>query len=260
MKNLIYGLIIALFFPLLLSAQTEKAVKELKKAEKELRKLHRRMSVDEQYLMEKLHEQLPEMEREFERLENIEIPEIHIPEFDIHFDGIEPFSVDIPEIVIPPMPPMPPVHIDIADIHLDMNEEIMAELEAGLSELRHLDADVFLNEHHFEIAGHPGNYRLFRNLSDREQLRLTALRNIRTTDGESGLKALKKAALSDASEAIRYTAVRKLAGWIKDQRVVPLLGKIAREDNSLLVRKAAIDILGRSGDSRAVPILQDLIE
>ena len=47
---------------------------------------------------------------------------------------------------------------------------------------------------------------------------------------------------------------------IDDDRVVPLMGKVARTDEDYRVRKQAIYYLGKSNDDRALDILKSILD
>jgi len=57
--------------------------------------------------------------------------------------------------------------------------------------------------------------------------------------------------------SLRYEAVRHLRRFLDDKRVVPILGK---DDKNVDVRKKTILLLGKSGDKRAVKILEEIAE
>lgn len=148
---------------------------------------------------------------------------------------LENLRVVVPDINIdiPPIPPIPEIAIHIPEFRFD-----------GMD---------FTFSHDFE--GH----KLFKNLSDEEQIRLQALRSVARQDIGQAIPALEKIALEDPSPALRYEAVRQLGRFFEDQRVVPILGEVVKNDNSLTVRKKAIQLLGKSKDPRAVEILEEVV-
>jgi HEAT repeat protein len=50
-----------------------------------------------------------------------------------------------------------------------------------------------------------------------------------------------------------------LGRFLEDERVVPILGDIIKDDSNLTVRKKAIYLLGKSKDPRAVDILEGIV-
>ena len=266
MKNLAAILAAVLLSPLLLLAQQSEnqlkdAEKQLQKTRKEMRKLQRRMAAEQEEMLHRLEAELPALQDEID----LQLDQIEIPDIDMDLHALEDMHIAIPDIKIGhiDIPDIEIGHIEIPDIEIDIpdidiDNEVFAGLEAGLNALESME--VHINGGNFYWNQGPRARHLFRDLSEKDELRLAALRRIDKRDGEKGLQALKKAALNDASPAIRHTAVSKLAQFLTDGRVVPLLGKIANNDDNLTVRKAAIYLLGRSGDKRAVEILQGLVK
>lgn len=185
--------------------------------------------------------------RDYEKaLENMDV---HLGDLDIklkdiddiriyHSDELrelENLHIVIPDINIdiPPIPPIPQIAINIPEFRID-----------GMDFTLYDDFD-----------GH----KLFKNLSDEEEIRLQALRSVARQDIDQAIPALEKIAKGDPSPALRYEAVRQLGRFFEDQRVVPILGEVVRNDNSLTVRKKAIQLLGRSKDPRAVEILEEVV-
>jgi len=148
---------------------------------------------------------------------------------------LENLRIVIPDINIdiPPIPPIPQIAIHIPEFRLD-----------GIDFTFYDDFD-----------GH----KLFKNLSDEEEIRLQALRSVARQDINQAVPALEKIAREDPSPALRYEAVRQLGRFFEDQRVVPILGEVVKNDNSLTVRKKAIQLLGKSKDPRAVEILEEVV-
>lgn len=185
--------------------------------------------------------------RDYEKaLENMDV---HLGDLDVklkdlddvriyHLDELrelENLHIVIPDINIdiPPIPPIPQIAINIPEFQID-----------GMDFTLYDDFD-----------GH----KLFRNLSDEEEIRLQALRSVVRQDIDQAVPALEKIAREDPSPALRYEAVRQLGRFFEDQRVVPILGEVVKNDNSLTVRKKAIQLLGKSRDPRAVEILEDVV-
>jgi HEAT repeat protein len=97
-------------------------------------------------------------------------------------------------------------------------------------------------------------------LSEQEQLKIAALRSISRQDADKAIPAMEKVIKEESNPALRYEAVRQLRRFLDDKRVVPILGKVAKDDKNVDVRKKAILLLGKSGDKRAVKILEELAE
>lgn len=181
---------------------------------------------DYEEMLEGLEGQLGEMDIRLRHLD------------DLHFDklrDLEDLHIVVPEVdlAIPPIPPIPPIDIHIPHLRLD-----------GMVSGFDWDSDVL---------------KLFRDLSEEEQLRLQALRSLARREADEAIPALEKTLREDASPALRYEAVRQLGGFLKDPRVTPLLGETAKNDQNLAVRKKAVRLLGKSKDPRAVEILQEIV-
>ncbi|MCB0307467.1 MAG: HEAT repeat domain-containing protein, partial [Calditrichaeota bacterium] len=101
---------------------------------------------------------------------------------------------------------------------------------------------------------------MFKNLTEQEELRLEALRSVvRKGSDREALAALEKVLKGDDSPALRYEAVRQLEHFTDEEAAIKLLGDAAKNDSHVKVRKKAIQVLGRSGDPRAVEILEEVI-
>ncbi len=186
------------------------------------------------------------------RLHSIEIPEIHIDlsgleesmqELEVSLKHLE--HIEIPDIQIP--------HIYIPPIHIP-------EIDLDLS---HLDFDFDFDFDDGFVYYEDGDWDhsdLFEDLSEGDQLKIAALRSISRQDADKAIPAMEKVIKEESNPALRYEAVRHLRRFLDDKRVVPLLGKVAKNDKNVDVRKKAILLLGKSGDKRAVKILEELAE
>ncbi len=101
---------------------------------------------------------------------------------------------------------------------------------------------------------------MFEDLSEDDQLKVTALRSISRQNADKAIPAIEKVIEEESNPALRFEAVRQLRRFLDDERVVPILGKVAKDDKNVDVRKKAIYLLGKSGDKRAVKILEELAE
>ncbi len=229
-------------------AEQKKAYKEaLKQYEKALEKAREELEDGDARILREYLAELPRAPRApraphalhyFNLPEAIEIPDIH---------------VDIPDI--------PDINVVVPDIDFPHMDGVFA-----------FDGDVVVPDVDFPIHfesfsshDHPapvlqfGGSRLMRDLTDDEQLRIQALRSVSRQRASKAIPALKKRALEDESPAVRYSAVKHLARFIDDERIVPILGKVVKNDDHIDVRKLAIRILGKSGNPEAVKILEEIV-
>ena len=190
------------------------------------------------------------------RLHSIEIPEIHIDlsgleqsmqELEVSLQHLE--HIEIPDIHIPPIH-IPDIHIPEIDLAFDQFDfnfdfDFAFDFDDGLIYYEDGDWD---------------HSNLFEDLSDEEQLKIAALRSISRQEADKAIPALEKVIKKESHPALRYEAVRHLRRFLDDKRVVPILGKVAKKDKNVDVRKRAIYLLGKSGDKRAVKILEELAE
>lgn len=159
---------------------------------------------------------------------------------------------------------------NIDEIRIDKKE--LRQLERELAKLEDLritipdidvdipDIDIQLPHISFEgLDIHPFDHINDDDLSEDTQIRLEALREIADKDAPTAVPVLEKSLKKDKHPIVRYQAIRYLGRFIdRDARVIDILGEVIRNDASLKNRKAAIRILGRSDDPRAVTILENL--
>jgi len=238
----VFVLIIAFLFTSGIIAQEklEKKIEEkLKRVEERLKeKEHhlRSIEIPEMHLdLSGLEQSMQHLEVSLQHLEHIEIPDIHV--------DIPEICVDIPHIYVP-------------DIHIP--KIYVPEIELDLD---HLDfAFDFDDGFIYYEDGDWDHSNLFEDLSDEEQLKISAIRSISRQDADKAIPAMEKVIKDESHPALRYDAVRSLRRFLDDKRVVPILGKVAKDDKNVDVRKKAIYLLGKSGDKRAVKILEELAE
>ncbi len=185
------------------------------------------------------------------RLHSIEIPEIHIDlssleqsmqELEVSLQHLE--HIEIPEIDVE-IPPIEIPEIDLAFDHLDFDYDFDFDFDDGFIYYEDGDWD---------------HSNLFEDLSENDQLKVAALRSISHQNADKTIPAIQKVLDEEINPALRYEAVRHLRKFLDDKRVVPILGKVAKNDKNVDVRKKAIYLLGKSGDKRAVKILEELAE
>ena len=200
--------------------------RKLKEAEEKLKEHEHRLhsfTIPEIHIdMSHLETSMQHLEQSLQHLEHIEIPDIHIP--DIH----------IPEI-------------DLAFDQFDFNFDFDFDFDFD-------DGFIYYEDGDWDHSN------LFEDLSDEEQLKISAIRSISRQDRDKAIPAMKKVIKEESNPALRYEAVRHLRRFLDDKRVVPILGKVAKKDKNVDVRKRAIYLLGKSGDKRAVKILEELAE
>ncbi len=189
--------------------------------------------------------------------------EVHLEDFEFqmedwgqHLEALEHLEVVVPEPgeISVVLPDMDELSYNLRKLeHLDMNIDIppIPPIEIHIPEI---DFDFRFD---FDDAG---TSRLFRELSDDEEIRLQALRSVARDGANTAIPALEKTLQNDPSPALRYQAVRYLARYLDDERTAPLLGNVIENDKNVEVRKKAIKILGKSEDPRAVEILEDVIK
>ena len=201
------------------------------------RKIERKLKRVEDRLREKEH-----------HIHSIEIPEINIDlsgleqsmqDLEVslqHLDHIEIPDIQIPHIYIPPIY-VPEIDVDLS--HLDFDFD---------------DGFVYYEDGDWDHSD------LFEDLSEKDQLKVAAIRSLSHQNADKAIPAIQKVLDEETNPALRYEAVRHLRRFLDDKRVVPILGKVAKNDNNIDVRKKAIYLLGKSGDPRAVKILGELAE
>lgn len=158
----------------------------------------------------------------------------HIPDIDFDIPPIPPIHVDIP--------PIPDINFDIPQIEFDMPEIVIPDL----------DFDGFEFEYHGESTS------MYRDLSDNEQLKISALRSMKRKSADEVLPVVEKILKEEKSEALRYESVNLLKYHLDSEKAIKLLGQVAKSDNNVEVRKRAVRILGRSKDTNAVKILEEI--
>lgn len=233
-RNFIFVLGIALCLAAIscLSAQDQKD-KKLKKS-KRITGNHRieldAIEIPEiEFDMIELKESLDHLEFSLSHLEHIHVPDMHFV-----MPHIPPVHVAIP--------PIPDIHVDIPPIDFDMPEIVMPDF----------DFDGFEFEYHGASAS------MYRDLSDNEQLKISALRSMKRKPAEEVLPVVEKILRDSESPAVRYEAISLLRYHLDDEKTIELLGKVAKSDKNVDVRKKAVRILGRSRDTRAVKILEEI--
>ncbi|MBC8184114.1 HEAT repeat domain-containing protein [candidate division KSB1 bacterium] len=208
-----------------------------KKLEQNLQKLEQKLMEKEQVLrsieipemnldLSGLEESMIHLEHSLSHLEHIEIPDIH---------------VEIPEIDIE----VPEIHVGIPEIHVP-------EIDLDLS---HLDFDC--GEFHFH---HWDRCDLFDDLSEDEEVKVSAIRSMGRQEAEKAVPALKRTIEKELNPAYRYEAVRQLRKFVDENTVLETLAKVAKSDKNVEVRKKAIHVLGKSEDPKAVKILKEIAE
>lgn len=187
---------------------------------------------DEDRLLEDLEIQLAGLEE----LEDMEIELAELENFDIHIPNI---NIDIPSIDID----LPMLDIDLPALDIDLPE---------------INIDGF----DFDFYQYNNRSRYFRVLSEKEELRLQALRSMirRSHDETAALDALEDVIRNDKSTAMRYEAVHMLRYYLDNDRTLDILGRAAGKDYHIDVRKKALHLLGKSGDPRAVDIIENILD
>ncbi|MEL6821502.1 MAG: HEAT repeat domain-containing protein, partial [Calditrichota bacterium] len=152
---------------------------------------------------------------------------------------LPPIAV-LPDVPFPAVAPLPDIDVPVI---VDINAPTPVE---------------------FGIHGHTSSgemKRLFPGISDDEILKIQAMRSLSRQSSQTAVPTLSKIALKGKSAPQRYMAVTLLSRYIKkDRSIVPLLGEIALNDENVNVRKRAVVFLGKSKDSRAITILEDIIK
>ena len=225
-------LVLSLIITVALSGQDideKKLERKLKKLEQRLKdKEHQLHSIEipEMHLdLSGLEESMVHLEHSLAHLEHIEISEIHIdmPEIDI----------DIPEIHIP--------EIDLEFSHFDFD----------------FDYDFDYAEFHYP---HLDQSHLFENMSEDEEIKVSAIRSMGRQEKEKAIPALKRTIAKESNPAYRYEAVRQLRKFVDEKQVLETLAKVAKSDKNVDVRKKAIHVMGKSENPKAVKILKEIAE
>ena len=196
---------------------------QLEAIQERLRELEHSSLVDLEDHLSAFHVSvMPELSLEMERLEM----NLDGMGFDIEIPPIPdvPFVVELPDLPVVP---------DIAEI---------------------ADIGVFAPVSATQLQ------RLFPGMTDEEILKIQAMQALAGQSAATAVPALSKIARRGKTPARRYKAVSLLARFVKkDRSVIPLLGEVAFEDENLQVRKKAVTVLGKSGDARAIDILEELV-
>ncbi len=204
--------------------------------------------------------EIPHIEIPHIEIPEIEIPEIEIPEFNFEFSGFEESMealevslrhlehIEIPEIhvEIPHIPPMPSLEIELPEI---------PEIHVEVPEIAHLGEW----RGYSRWSGRSGGSRAFRDLTDEEELRVSALRAAVRENDDEALGTIRKLLRNDDSAPVRYEAVRQLRKFRRSDEAVELLGYAAKNDANIEVRKLAVRLLGKDGSKRAREILEDIV-
>ena len=232
-------LIFSLIFTLTLFGQ---GIDE-KKLERKLRKLEQKLKDNEHELrsieipeihldLSGLEESMGHLEYSLSHLEHIEIPDIHI-----EIPEIPEIDIDIPEI--------PEIDIDIPEIDLDFSD-FDFDFDFDFDEVSFV---------HFDSWDH---LDIFDNLSENEEIKLSAIRSMGRQDAKKSVPTLTKMIEKESNPAYRYEAVSQLRKFVEKKGVLETLAKAAKNDRNVDVRKKAIYVLGRSEDPRAVEILKEI--
>jgi hypothetical protein len=225
-------LVLSLIFAVALSGQDvdeKKLERKLKNLEQRLKdKEHQLHSIEipEMHLeLSGLEESMVHLEHSLAHLEHIEISEIHIdmPEIDI----------DIPEIHIP--------EIDLEFSHFDFD----------------FDYDFDYAEFHYP---HLDQSHLFENMSEDEEIKVSAIRSMGRQEKEKAIPALTRTIEKESNPAYRFEAVRKMRKFVDEKGVLETLAKVAKSDKNVDVRKKAIHVMGKSENPKAVIILKEIAE
>ncbi len=187
---------------------------------------------DEDRLLQDLEIQLAGLEE----LEGLEMDLADLEDLNIHIPNI---NIDLPAIDID----LPMLDIDLPSLDIDLPE---------------INIDGF----NFDFDYQDGHSRFYRDLSEKEEMRLQALRSMirRSNDETAALDALEDVIRNDKSTAMRYEAVRMLRYYLDNDRTLDILGRAAGKDYHIGVRKKALQLLGKSGDPRAVDIIENILD
>jgi len=227
----------------------KKLERKLKKLEKRLKdKEHQLHSIEipEMHLdLSGLEESMVHLEHSLSHLEHIEIPDIHvdIPEIDIEIPEIHDIHIDLPHIHVP--------EIDLDFSHFDFDFDFDHDFDFSF------DHDFEFGEFHFDNWDHSD---LFDDLSENEEVKVSAIRSMGQQETEKAVPALKRTIAKESNPAYRYEAVRQLRKFVDENGVLETLAKVAKTDKNVDVRKKAIHVLGKSEDPKAVKILKELAE
>ena len=221
-----------------------------KKVERKLKKLEHKLKDKEHQLhsleipemnldLSGLEESMGHLEYSLSHLEHIEIPLIHIemPEIDIDIPEIPDIHIDIPEIHVPEM--------DLDFNHLDFDFDFDFDHDFAFGEF---------HQHHWD------NTALFENLSEDEEIKVSAIRSMGRQDAEKAVPALIKIIEKDSNPAYRYEAVQRLRRFVDKKGVLETLANVAKNDKNVDVRKKAIYVLGKSENPKAVEVLKEIAE
>lgn len=191
--------------------------------------------------------EIPDMEAHLRAYEEaMESLDVQLGDLDVQLGKLsEPYIYNLEELQ-----QLEDLHIAIPEINIEIPD--IEPVVVNIPDINFHGGDISF---YFDTQ----SSKLFKDLSEEEELRLQALRSVARQDVDKALPALEKTAKEDASPALRYEAVRQLGRFFEDPRVVPILGEVIKNDSSLEVRKKAIQLLGRSKDPRAVEILERIV-
>ena len=221
-----------------------------KRVEKKLKKLERRLKDKEHQLhsieipemhleLSGLEESMVHLEHSLSHLDHIEIPEIQIeiPEIDIDIPEIQAIHIDIPEIHIP--------EIDLDFSHFDFDFDFDFDYDFDFAEFHH---------------PHRDQSHLFENMSEDEEIKVSAIRSMGRQEADKAIPALKRTIEKESNPAYRYEAVRQMRKFVDEKGVLETLAKEAKSDKNVDVRKKAIHVMGKSENPKAVIILKEIAE
>jgi|GEM_PF-6167844 len=203
---------------------------------------------------------------ELEALHHLEDLEHHLEDLDLHhLADLEEHMAEMHErlgaihvdVDIPPIPAIAPIAV-LPDVPMpaivplpDINVPVIVDIDAPVP--------VDFGFHGFSSGG--DMKRLFPGITDDEILKIQAMRSLTRQSTETAVPTLSKIAKKGKSAAQRYMAVTLLSRYLKkDRSIVPLLGEVALNDENVNVRKRAVVTLGKSKDSRAISILEEIIK
>ncbi|MGH1366671.1 MAG: HEAT repeat domain-containing protein [Calditrichia bacterium] len=221
----------------------EEDLERLAELESVMHELHNgKLAELEEHMEELHHTHLADLEERMEHMEPFISAEVEEHMAEMH-EALEAIDIDIE---IPPIPHIPPLpHIPSFHGSMTINS----------------DRPFSVGGRFYAPASHRELKRLFPGIEEDEVLKLQAMIALTRQSAQTAVPTLSKIAKKGKTPAQRYQAVALLAHYMKkDESIVPLLGEIAFEDDNINVRKRAVLILGKCGDDRAIPILENLIK
>lgn len=207
--------------------------------------------------IERKHEQKLKQAEEKLKAAEFRLQSIEIPEINIDLSGLEQsmrdLEVSLQHLEHIEIPDIPPIHVYIPPIHIPEINFDFSEFDFDF-DFDFDDGFVYYEDGDWDHSD------LFENLSEGDQLKIAALQSISRQNAKKAIPAIQNVIKNESNPALRYEAVRQLRRFLDDERVVPILGKVAKDDKNIDVRKKAIFLLGKSGDKRALKILEELAE